>query len=198
MTGPDRRPALFHAYRHAADIVSAVGAAQLDRPTSCSEFDVATLVDHIVGAGHRAVALGRGESPTGAEFPHVELAEGPDQLRQAGQDAEAAWADGAALERTITMPWGEEYTGSTLVDMYLTELAVHSWDLAAATGLTARLDPSLAPVALDAARAMLKPEYRNLVEEGSPFGSEVPAPPDATDWERLVAFTGRQPRPDGR
>ena len=32
------------------------------------------------------------------------------------------------------MPWGEEYTGATLVDMYLAELAAHAWDLARATG----------------------------------------------------------------
>jgi hypothetical protein len=31
------------------------------------------------------------------------------------------------------MPWGEEYTGATLVDMYLAELAAHTWDLARAT-----------------------------------------------------------------
>ena len=42
---------------------------------------------------------------------------------------------------------------------------------------------------------MLKPEWRNLMTEGSPFGSEVEAPAGATDWERLAAFTGRQPRP---
>ena len=41
-------------------------------------------------------------------------------------------------------PWGEEYTGATLVDMYLAELAAHAWDLARATGQTGKLDPSLA------------------------------------------------------
>ena len=30
------------------------------------------------------------------------------------------------------MPWGEEYTGAALVDMYLAELAAHAWDLARA------------------------------------------------------------------
>ena len=40
------------------------------------------------------------------------------------------------------MPWGEEYTGATLVDMYLAELAAHAWDLASATGQLDKLDPS--------------------------------------------------------
>jgi hypothetical protein len=41
---------------------------------------------------------------------------------------------------------------------------------------------------------MIKPEYRDMVAAGSPFGAEVPPPPDADDWERLAAFTGRDPR----
>lgn len=93
------------------------------------------------------------------------------------------------------MPWGETCTGATLVDMYLAELATHTWDLAIATGQLGRLDADLATAALEAARAMLKAEYRDLMGEGSPFGSEVEAPADATAWERLAAFTGRQPRP---
>jgi hypothetical protein len=34
------------------------------------------------------------------------------------------------MSSRFTMPWGEEYTGATLVDMYLAELATHAWDLA--------------------------------------------------------------------
>lgn len=191
----DRRPAFFLAYGHAADIVNAIRPAQLGDPTPCPDYDVAGLVDHLVGAANRATALGRGETPTGDEFPHVELAEAPDRLRQAGEAAEAAWSEDDRLTATTTMPWGEAYTGATLVDMYLAELATHAWDLASATGQLDRLDDELAVTALEGARAMLKPEYRNLAGPGSPFGDEVPAPPDASDWERLAAFMGRQPLP---
>ncbi|MHB8669059.1 MAG: TIGR03086 family metal-binding protein [Acidimicrobiales bacterium] len=195
MPRPDRRPALFQAYEHAAEIVAGVEPGRLGRPTACPEYDVAALVDHLVGAAHRAAALGRGETPTGEEFPHVELDDAAEQLRQAGKEAQAGWSDDARLAATVTMPWGEIYTGETLVDMYLAELATHTWDLAAATGQLGRLDADLAATALDGAHAMLKPEYRNLMAEGSPFGSEVQAPGDASTWERLAAFMGRQPRP---
>ena len=94
----------------------------------------------------------------------------------------------------FTMPWGEEYTGATLLDMYVAELATHAWDLARATGQLDDLNPSLAVPALDGARAMIKPEYRDLVEPGSPFGAEVLPPPGSDDWERLAAFMGRDPR----
>ncbi|MHB1890413.1 MAG: TIGR03086 family metal-binding protein [Acidimicrobiales bacterium] len=195
MTTPDRRAVLVLAYDRAAEVVAGVDADQLHLVTACPDFDVAALIDHLVGAGHRAVELGRGQTPTGDEFPHVGLADAPDLLRQAGKDAQAAWADDTRLSKTTPMPWGETYTGSTLVDMYLTELATHTWDLAAATGQLDRLDNDLAASALDAARSMLKPEYRNQLGEGSPFGAEVDAPADATPWERLAAFMGRQSQP---
>jgi uncharacterized protein (TIGR03086 family) len=91
------------------------------------------------------------------------------------------------------MPWGEEYTGAALVDMYLAELATHAWDLARATGQIDTLDPSVALPALEAARAMIKPHYRDMVEPGAPFGAEVDPAPGADDWERLAAFMGRDP-----
>ena len=41
---------------------------------------------------------------------------------------------------------------------------------------------------------MIKPEYRDMVAPGSPFGAEVAPALGADDWERLAAFTGREPR----
>lgn len=190
----DRRAALARSFSHAATIAEGVGADQLRDPTPCPDYDVAALIDHLVGAGWRTVAVGRGENPEAEEFPHIDLADAPVQLRSAGKQAEAAWSDDARLAATVTMPWGETYTGAALVDMYVAELAGHAWDLAAATGQLGRLDPELAPGALQAARAMLKPEYRNAMGPGNPFAAEVEAPHQATDWERFAAFMGRQPR----
>jgi uncharacterized protein (TIGR03086 family) len=193
MPDQDHRRALRRSYANAAAIVRGVKDDRLADPTPCPAFDVATLVDHLVGAGWRAAALGRGETPTGEEFPHVALADASGQLEAAGGDAATAWSDGARLEATTQMPWGETYSGRVLVDMYLSELAAHAWDLAAATGQLGALDPGLAPSALEAARAMLKPEYRDVMGKGEPFGAEVEVGPGASDWERFAAFTGRTP-----
>jgi len=107
----------------------------------------------------------------------VELSDAPGQLRHAAEDAAQAWDDDSRLSSKFTMPWGEEYTGATLVDMYLAELAAHAWDLARATGRFDELDPSVAVTALEGARAMIKPEHRNMVEPGSPFGEEAATSP---------------------
>lgn len=181
MPDQDHRDLLHRSYAHAASVVREVRPDQLGHPTPCPAFDVATLVDHVVGAGWRAVALGRGETPTGAEFPHVELADAAGQLEEAGGQAAEAWSDDARLDATVQMPWGETYSGRVLVDMYLSELTAHTWDLAAATGQLPNLDPSLAGPALGAARGMLKPEYRDAMGKGEPFGAEIEAPEGATD-----------------
>lgn len=194
MTTTDHRAALARAYDHAAEIVAGVEPEQLGLPTPCADFDVAALVDHLVGAGRRAVDVASGETPPGEEFPHVGLAEAPGLLRSAGSDARTAWRDRARLDQETTMPWGETYTGRTLVDMYCAELVAHAWDLATATGQTERLDQELATEALEAAHAMLKPEYRNQMGPGSPFGTEVAVPPDAPPADRLAGFMGRDPR----
>jgi uncharacterized protein (TIGR03086 family) len=193
-TGPDLRQDLFSAYDQALEVSLAVTPGQLGDPTPCREMDVAKLLTHMVFAGRRAAALGRGEVPT-TDFsgPDIELSEAPGALREAGAEARAAWGDDASLERDVTMPWGETYPGSRLVGIYLVELATHSWDLAFATGSTALLDKPLGEVSLACAEASIRPDYRS--PEGSPFGPEVPAPADATVWERLAAFMGRQPRP---
>jgi len=191
----DRRRTLLDSYENAAVIVSGIDTDELGHPTPCLKYDVAALIDHLVEAAHRAAALGRGQAtPSGDESPHVELSDAPCQLRSAAEEAAQAWGDDASLSLGHTMPWGEEYTGATLVDMYLAELAAHAWDLARATGQLDKLDPALARPALEGARAMIKPQYRNMVGPGVPFGSEVSPAADADDWERLAAFMGRSPR----
>jgi uncharacterized protein (TIGR03086 family) len=195
MGDSDRRSTFLDSYENAAVIVSGIDADELGRPTPCPKYNVAGLIDHLVEAGHRAAALGRGQAPPpGDGSPHVELSDAPGQLRIAAEQAGQAWGDDSSLSLSHTMPWGEEYTGATLVDMYLAELAAHAWDLARATGQTDKLDPSLALPALEGARAMIKPQYRDMVEPGAPFGAEVSPPPGADDWERLAAFMGRDPR----
>jgi uncharacterized protein (TIGR03086 family) len=195
MAESDRRPALLAAYENSAVIVSGIAADVLGHPTPCPNYDVAGMIDHLVEAAHRAAALGRGQAPpAGDESPHVALFDAPGQLRSAAAEAAIAWGDDASLSVRHTMPWGEEYLGATLVDMYLAELATHAWDLACATGQIDKLDPALAVPALAGAKVMVKPAYRNMVGPGAPFAAEVDPPPGADDWAHLAAFMGREPR----
>ena len=190
----DRRRTLAEAYDNAARIIAGISPDQTSHRTPCAEYDVSELVDHLVEAGRRAAALGHGQAPPpGDASVHVPLDEAADAVRMSARVATEAWADDSCLSATQTMPWGVDYPGSTLLDMYIVELAVHAWDLAAATGQSDRLSPRLAQPALDAARGWLLPEFRNLVAPGSPYASEIEVGSQAADWDQLVAFMGRDP-----
>ena len=80
-----------------------------------------------------------------------------------------------------------------MVDMYLVEFAAHAWDLALATDQLNRLDAALARSALEAARATIKSEYRDVVQPGVPFAAELPPPPNGDNWVRLAAFQAAMP-----
>lgn len=113
MSDHDHRNAFFDAYENAALIVSGIDANELGDPTPCPKYDVAGLIDHLVEAGHRAAALGRGQAPPpGDGSPHVELPDAPGQLRSAAEEAAQAWGDNSSLSLRYTMPWGGEYTGA--------------------------------------------------------------------------------------
>ena len=81
-----------------------------------------------------------------------------------------------------------EFPATWAVGQHLADVAVHAWDLATATHQSTKLDPELARVALDWARAALKPELR-----GNTFGPEIEVPENAPIYERLAGFFGRNP-----
>lgn len=197
-TPTDRRHSFFASFDLAAEILSAVPAASLHQPTPCPDFDMAALISHLVGAANQGAQLGRGAiEGNDFEFPAVEAPESPELVRLAKKEAEDAWADASRLEATTIMPWGETYSGYTLVDMYLVELTAHSWDLAASIGELDRLETHgahLAGPALEGARCMLQPHYRNLMGPGNPFGDEVPVPDGASEWDHFAGFMGRAPK----
>jgi uncharacterized protein (TIGR03086 family) len=191
---PDYRLPLFLSYDQAVALADSVNAGQLQDPTPCSAMDVSVLLDHFVFAARRAASLGRGEtqSTDDANIPHVELDDVPSAIRVAASESKQAWSDDASMTRTITMPWGETYSGAALAGMYLVEIATHGWDLASATGTTHLLDEELGADTLACAQSTIRADYRNV--EGNPFGPEVEPPAEATSWERLAAFMGRTPR----
>ena len=77
----------------------------------------------------------------------------------------------------------------TQADWQSAELGVHTWDLVRALGRSQALDDEVA----ERGRGFMQ---QNLPSErrGGAFGPEVPAPDDASAYERLAAFAGRDPR----
>ena len=170
----DPRSELRRAFEQAATVVDGVSAEQLGQPTPCSEFDVAALLAHLVGVANRVAGIGRGE-----EQPHdlATVTLSPEAwagaFGQAMSDALDAWSDDSLLERDLVLPFGT-FPGPLVAQIYVLELVMHAWDLAAATGQTSVLSSELADTALPIALAVLPPEPRgrNAVRPGRRRGRE--------------------------
>lgn len=167
---------LSRALDQAGDVLDAVHADDLDKPTPCSEWTVSQLADHLIAAPRNFLTMMSGEQPDwSATPPHVTEGWGP-AFRVGADDLLHAWHE------RVT---GGEEAGP---DWQTAEFALHAWDLAVAVGWPLdRLDPEVAERGLAFMKANLRPEVR-----GEAFGPERTPPSDAGPYERLAAFAGRE------
>ena len=160
-----------------AEIIGGVSADQRHLRTPCADFDVARLVDHMVGwAGSFAARLS-GRQP---DVDPLAFRAGPDPGGQFHAFSAEIVAGYRRPGDAPALPLG----------VLLMDFQAHGWDLATATGQPVRYTEHQASAALAAGRRMLKPEYRGA-DQG--FGPEVVAPAGATALQQLVAFLGRDP-----
>ena len=204
----DPRGLLLRSWAVATDVAASVGPDRLDDPTPCDEFDAATVRAHLLSVGQRVAALGRGEDPFSVG-EGVDAVPGDDwrtAFAAAGMDVAAAWADDDLLDRTITLPWAEA-PGAGILAMYVSEIVVHTWDLARATGQSPTWDDDVVATGFAALQIGLPDEgrieafeaARANMPEGTedftyPFDAALPVADGAAPIDRLVAWSGRDPR----
>lgn len=173
------------------EVFAGIGAADATRPTPCSEWNVAELAEHLVTGNRIFAALLRGEEF--ADFATASRALAPDGASTSlaaydGAAAELVDAFGAegALERTITVPFGT-IPGEVALHLRITEIIVHGWDLARATGQRLGVPEAVAAAELGFSQQRLT----ELPPDRAPFAPPRPAPEDAGSLDRLVALLGR-------
>lgn len=199
----DPRPILDRAIASAGDVIASVRPEQLTDPTPCTDMSVRALLAHLIGALDRVAALGNGEDPFAVTETPVADDRWLDVWRASGRRAAAAWNDDSVLERPMELPWIQG-TGAEVLASYFSELTVHTWDLATATGQQPDWDGTVVTAAFDVTRQILPAENRRaLYEEISaargldevavPFAEAVPISDDAPTIDRLVAWNGRDP-----
>ncbi|MFI5873676.1 TIGR03086 family metal-binding protein [Streptomyces sp. NPDC051445] len=175
----------------AARVARGVPAERLSDPTHCPGWDVRTLVDNWVlytshGLEHRALRKQLPDELVARDFtadPQWAQAYA-DQLER----AVAAWADPAVWEGEVdlgmaTMPATE------LAPMLVKEMAVHGWDVAAATGQEFRISDGAARLVLDVVE-----RHGDLYRQYDGFAAVVPVAEDAPLFERALGASGRDPR----
>jgi len=159
----------------------------LSRPSPCTEYTVGEVGQHVV----RSMVL----LASVASDPAAGLAAGPvgpaagsleEQVAVTTEAALTAWrrrgVGGTVAVGRSTLP------ASLAVEIIPMELLVHGWDMARATGQQIDVPPEVADHLLGRARALVTEDKR-----GRSFAAEVPAGPQASALQRLIAFTGRVP-----
>lgn len=179
---------LAQAQDVARGVLAHVTTEQMDLPTPCAKWNVAQLVDHLIGAQlwARSTIEGSEMTETGEGSAQGDFVGAFD--RAARGALEAVSAEGA-LDRTVDPGFGA-MPASALLSMAVTDTFTHAWDLARATGQGTDLEPELAADLLEQSRRTFPDSYRS--EEGSVFGYEQEAPDDAPAADRLAAFLGRE------
>ena len=167
---------LAQAFDQAGRALETVNADNLDNPTPCSDWTVRQLAGHVASGPATWAKMTRGEEVDWSAIPEV-----PDG--QWGPTFRAGADELLAAMRQLP----EDQQGQA--GFQVAEYAVHSWDLVRGTGADVPLDDSLAETGLAAMRGGLTDENR----QGA-FGTEVSVPEDAGAYERLAAFSGRDPR----
>jgi uncharacterized protein (TIGR03086 family) len=198
----DPRVVLDRAIATGATVIARVRPDQLTAPTPCSEMDVRTMLGHLVAVLDRIAALGQGEDPFAVTETHAPDDGWPDAWTTSARRAADAWRDDAVLDRPMTLPWIQG-SGAEVLASYFSELTVHTWDLAIATGQQPDWDDTVVTAALAARDILPAQNRRALFEEISaamgldevaiPFAEAVPIPDDAPAIDRLVAWNGRDP-----
>lgn len=180
--------ALERAIQSTGKVLENVSADQLSAPSVCAPWDVKALINHIIGGLHWFEAVVNGEEISG-EAPDFTKGDLSAAFQEAAAKAVAAFQQPGALDRTLTLPWGE-MPGGAFLGVAATDTFTHGWDLARSTGQSSDLDPELAVQLLAAARLAIPDHFRGT--EGAPFGPIVEVPESAPAADQLAGFLGRQ------
>ncbi|MFZ2503718.1 MAG: TIGR03086 family metal-binding protein [Nocardioides sp.] len=196
------RTLLLSTLPDAERIITASASTDPAGPTPCTDFDVAALRAHLQAVLLRINAMGRGE-PALSVSDSVTCDDPAAAWRAAAAETPALWAEVAA-DAPMTAPW-RTLTAWEAAEIYGAEVAVHTWDLAVATGQQFDIDDAAAEAFTRAYTREVPVEQRAAIFAEvaasippdfpwqDPFGPAVPTGADATNIERVVAISGRDP-----
>ncbi len=155
--------------------LEAASAEQMQASSPCEGWCAQEVVDHAVGtqSGFIAPMLGV-EIPEGAAWPEIQQAIGG-----------ALTAE--ALEGMTTMPGMGEVPKGMVLGIGISDLLVHTWDVARATGG----DESLPAASVSASFAGLQRFPEEMMRSEGFFGAAVPSAEGADEQTQMLNFAGR-------
>jgi uncharacterized protein (TIGR03086 family) len=188
----DRTIADWHAEALDATrtFVHGITPDQWARPTPCAGWDVRTLLNHLVTGNWWAVELGSGRTidDVGDRLDGDILGDDPAAAYdESVPPAKAIFLAPGALDAPCAVSYGP-VPGSVYAGHRFIDVVVHGWDLAAATGQDATLDPRLVDVCFE----VIEPQAEMLLGSGA-FGTRAEPAPGDDAQARLLRLLGRQP-----
>lgn len=189
----DKTLLVSKACARTTEVLAGVTDDELDGATPCEELTLRHVVAHLGGLGVAfAAAAGKDlgeltDSPPGAggfELDAAWRSQYPANLALLAD----AWGDLAAWDG-MTRVGGVDLPAEVCGMVGLTEVVVHGWDVAVATGQDYQVDDDVA----EAVRVHLASFTADGPVEGL-FGPVVEIGSEAGTLERAIALSGRDPR----
>ncbi|MFG2651335.1 TIGR03086 family metal-binding protein [Streptomyces sp. NPDC048436] len=182
------------ACRQMIDLLAGVGNEQLSGPTPCTEYTLRDLVTHVDVAAQGFIGIaGKNVSQSTDTAGAAESTAGglsDDWRGSVAKNVQAlgdAWDDPAAWQGR-TDAAGLDLPNATWGKIALTEMVMHGWDIARATGQPFGLPDDTLQACFDHVTEFVP----NAPIEGL-WGPAVEVPADASLLDRTVAITGRYP-----
>jgi uncharacterized protein (TIGR03086 family) len=167
-------------YRRASDwtMAKVAGAtSQLDARTPCDQWDVRQLMNHMLETANYFVGSARGDdvSLPSPEPPELLGKDPVDDFERVRDETLHVFSGEGVVERT-----------GPLLGIAISDQLLHGWDLAKATGQDTTMPEGLPAAAYDMIHGQFTDEQRQGV-----FKPEIPVSTDASDQDKLLAYTGR-------
>jgi uncharacterized protein (TIGR03086 family) len=159
-----------------------------DAPTPDADWNVRDLVRHVIIEQQWVPYLLAGGSIGTAQLTIAPLGDDlAEEWHLYSLAATTAWSD-ADPESLVTLSYDTVPVAEYLREQ-VSDVAIHSWDLARAVGADERLDDAL----VEAVWTVFEPQKETLAASGL-YAPPVPLEDDAPLQFRLLAVTGRDPR----
>jgi uncharacterized protein (TIGR03086 family) len=160
---------------------------QWNGPTPCTEWDVRTLVQHLVSENLWMSPLLEGQTiaDVGGRLDGDLLGDDPRAAWDASAKEAGTAVEAVDLGATVHVSYGDISAESYIFEV-MTDLAIHGLDLARAIGGDEAMDQETVDVLFD----HFKPKEEGLKATGA-FGPMVDPPPDADKQTQLLAIFGR-------
>jgi uncharacterized protein (TIGR03086 family) len=168
-------------------LVANVSPDDYGKPTPCDDWDVQTLLNHVISGNHWVGELMAGKTieEVGDRLDGDMVGDDPGAAWEASaRVADSGFSKDGAMEMPVAVSYGpvpgEVYAGHRFIDVL-----IHGWDLARGTGQSDVLDAEL----VDACLAVVEPQQELLSGSGAFATCEIPD--DADPQTRLLAMLGR-------